>query len=350
MNNLAVELIIQIISYMYPLEITNYIKPDIEYLNDNCEEIKEQYLNIINLFFVCKYFSNIIKENGMKVIYFDKNINTEVIKRYKSKYLIAPDDIQLNNNKLKSLTSLIFLYLDLNKNITDEGITPLTKLISLKLVYNRNITNNGIKSLTNLTSLHLVENTNITDDGLTLLLNLTSLILCKNRNITDDGIKHLTKLTYLKLLYNTNITDEGIKLLTKLTYLYLFCDINITKEEIGLRPGFEPHLFNPLINLFTPLINLTSIYLIKNKKKKHITDEGIKLLTNLTYLNLCCNMDITEYGINQLAKLTHLYLTGNHNITRNVIQSLTNLEICHTFNFHARMDKKGNYIMIFSRI
>ena len=190
MDNLPTEIILQIMSYMYQLDVGNYIKLDIKYIcyyiyvenkhichyiNHNI--IREQCIDIINLSIVCKYFNNIVRENGMKVIYFDINVKIDIINKYKSKYIIAPNDKQLNDNQLKSLTNLTYIYLKKNKNITDDGINPLT--------------------------------------------NLTHLTLHCNENITDEGIKPLTNLTHLKLNFNKNITDEGIKPLTNLTYLIL---------------------------------------------------------------------------------------------------------------------------------
>ena len=146
MNKFPVELIIQIMSYMYPLDVGEYIKPDIEYLNDygNHNKIKKQCMDIINLSAVCKYFNNMVRENGMKVIYFDKNVKIDIINKYKSKYIIAPNDEQLNDNQLKLLINLTYLELNINENITDDGIKPLTNLTHLRLNWNGNITDEGI--------------------------------------------------------------------------------------------------------------------------------------------------------------------------------------------------------------
>ena len=233
---LPIEMIIQIMSYMYPLHLGRYIQPDIEYLNDNSnyKKIKEQCLDIINLSFVCRYFYNIIRENGMKILYFDKNIEICVINRYKSKYLIALNDLELNDNQLKTLTNLIYLNLWESEDITDTGINPLTNLIYLNLWENQNITDYGIKSLINLTYLHLWKNENVTDEGIKSLINLTHLKLNFNKNITDDGIKSLTKLTYLYIYYDNNITDDGIKPLINLIELFLHSNRNISNN--GIKP------------------------------------------------------------------------------------------------------------------
>ena len=121
---------IQIMSYMYPLDVDGLIKPDIEYFNyyKNHKIIEKQCMDILNLSTVCKYFNNIVKENGMKVIYFKGDIKIEIIKKYKSEYVIAPKDCKLNNNDMEHLTNLSYLDLIYNKNITDAGIKILNNL------------------------------------------------------------------------------------------------------------------------------------------------------------------------------------------------------------------------------
>ena len=209
MYNLAIEVIIQIMSYMYPLYIGTYIKSDIEYLNNydyrHYKKIKKQCLDIISLASVCKYFNNIVRENGMKLIYFSKTVNIEVIKRYKSEYIIALNDIKFYNNKLTPLTNITYLNLWENGNITDGGIKRLTNLIHLELWENGNITDRGIKPLINLTYLKIMYNNKITDDGIKPLVNLTFLYLEHNKNITNEGIKQLPKLkTYCTYYINSN--------------------------------------------------------------------------------------------------------------------------------------------------
>ena len=176
MNDLPVELIIQIMSYMYPCyvfdKLASHGSPH-SLLHNN--KIRKQCMDIINLSTVCKYFNNIVRENGMKVIYFDKNIKIDIINKYKSKYLIAPSDEKLNDSQLKSLTNLTYLHLYWNEYITDGGIKPLTNLTHLVLWQNENITDGGIKPLTNLTYLNLDSNGNITDFGIKPLTNLTHL-------------------------------------------------------------------------------------------------------------------------------------------------------------------------------
>ena len=70
------------------------------------------------------------------------------------------------------------------------------------------------------------------------------------------------------------------------------------------------------------LINLTSLNLINNN---NITDKGIKGLINFTSLDLFDNNIITDEGIKGLINLTSLNLTNNVIITDEGIKRLINL-------------------------
>lgn len=78
---------------------------------------------------------------------------------------------------LVELTSLTWLSLRRNSEITDCGLKKLTNLRCLDLSYNQRITNEAVKSLSNLEELLLEGNENITADGITSLrkLNLCTL-------------------------------------------------------------------------------------------------------------------------------------------------------------------------------
>ena len=108
--------------------------------------LKKQLKDIINISYICKYFNNIIKKYCFKVLYIQKKINVSIIKKYKSKYLIMPNDNKLNDNQLKSLTNITYINLYINKNITDKGLEPLTNLTSLYLDRNKNITDSATRS------------------------------------------------------------------------------------------------------------------------------------------------------------------------------------------------------------
>ena len=202
MDDLPVNLIIAIMKYMYPLHIDTYIKFNLTLKYNNYKKLYKQRQTIMNLSVVCKYFYNIVNNYGLKVLYFNGNVNISIINKYTSICLIAPNDRTLTDDKIKLLTNLTHIDLSDNENITDEGIKHLTNLIYLYLVCNTNITDEGIKPLINLTYLYLFWNENITDVGIKPLINLTSLRLEMNEKITYEGIKHLTKL---KKCYTTKI-------------------------------------------------------------------------------------------------------------------------------------------------
>ncbi len=377
MNNFPVEMIIQIMSYMYPLYIHKYIEPDIEYLNDcyNHDDIKKQCLDIIKLSSVCKYFNNIVRECGMKVIYFTGNINIKAINRYKSRYLIAPYDAQLNDNQLKLLTDLIYLDNVCNRKITDKGIKPLINLIFLKLGWCANITNKGIKPLINLTELNLYNNMNVTRDGLKPLTKLKKYdIDFENTWVRRLGSALLTEVSIeiggktvqthciCQKCYEPFCYDEtdswlgnifgGIKTrkgnmklcseCDKYEYNYenigynsligdisqLVCDkyennnaINNVTDDASC---FVPQIYNnPINKLIKPIISIT----FSSIEDKNITDKEIIPLTNITYLHLCFNENVTNKGIQPLTNMNSLILYRNENVTDMGIELLTNMTV-----------------------
>ena len=77
-------------------------------------------------------------------------------------------------------------------------------------------TNDGVKNLIYLISLNLFCNDKITNNGLSKIINLTFLDLSINNGILD-----LNNLTSLELCINDKITDNGISKLNNLNYLNL---------------------------------------------------------------------------------------------------------------------------------
>jgi Leucine-rich repeat (LRR) protein len=107
--------------------------------------------------------------------------------------------------------------------------------------------------------------------------------------------------------------------------------------------NFDYPNFNMITNQeLHKLINLKYLDLSDNRRldskffefsdNKHIIDEEIKNLTNLTTLNLFSNINITDEGIKNLTNLTSLNLHNNFKITNNGITKLTNLTILNLCN------------------
>ncbi len=90
---------------------------------------------------------------------------------------------------------------------------------------------------------------------------------------------------------------------------------------LGISKRFTSKLME--INDIHYLSNLTSLNLHSNNVS--IANEGIRILTKLTSLDLSNNVSITNEGIQHLTNLTSLNLTFNKLITNEGIQHLTNL-------------------------
>ena len=102
------------------------------------------------------------------------------------------------------------------------------------------------------------------------------------------------------------ITNHKLKILINLTSLNLGSKDNIITNE-GIKE----------------LTNIKFLNLFDNNK---ITDDGIKGLINLSSLNLLLSNKITDDGVRGLTNLTYLYLYDNNIITNQGIKVLTNLK------------------------
>jgi hypothetical protein len=242
-----------------------------------------------------------------------------------------PNDNELHD-ELDGRLSLMSLALPSSK-ITDMAMADIglhTNLIYLNLQKCEVITDQGVaclKPLIYLRSLQL-SHCHISDLGvgpLRELTNITSLSFadCKDLfTVTDNGatfIKSLINLRSLQLS-RCSITDDIVDCI-KLLHDLTSLDIS---ESTRLTDKGIAHLES--------LTNLTSLNLCWTKD---ISDEGlahIKPLTNLTFLDLSYCFRITDEAttssISSLTRLTTLKLSWDHKLTDQLltgIQSLTNL-------------------------
>lgn len=262
-----------------------------------------------------------------------------------------------NIPKLINLT-----HLDCGPNVStfiDEDLLLFTKLIHLKCGSNYQFSDNSLNKLVNLTYLKCGSYFNhFTDVALLNLHNLTYLNCENNRMFTDDSIKYLTKLTYLNCGDNKNITDESIKHLPNLTYLgcgksnftvntlthlthldcsntYYFNDLNMMQltKLTYLRCGTNKDITNETLKHLPNLTYLNCGYSI-------FTNQGLKYVPNLTHLS-CGISSFTCYGIMQLSNLTELYRGENDSFGYDIIKYMPRLkDHIHIYN----VKDEDNYI------
>lgn len=139
---------------------------------------------------------------------------------------------------LSKFSGLQKLNLDVNSDITDEGLKHLKglhELRDLSLFYCPQLTGAGfvqLEDLVNLTTLKIGNNKNITDDNLKHLQKLKGLRTLSAFplwGITDEGLKNLSQIRELQHLTiaSKKITDEGLLFLVALKHL----------ESLHLNPG-----------------------------------------------------------------------------------------------------------------
>ena len=245
-------------------------------------------------------------------------------------------DLVVNNtqlisiaNGLPQLQSLHIggKHLNVNRNITDEGIRALAsglpQLQSLDIRDCNKITDEGIRALANgcrqLQSLIISHCGNITDSGIIALASglrqLQSLDIGGCGKITNAGIRALARgLPQLQSLnigsYGCDITDEGIRAvangLSQLQSLNIDECRKITDEGVRALANGCPQLQSLDFNW-----------------SGNITDAGLRALASgllqLRSLNICHCWNITDEGISALAigcpQLRSLNISGCDKIT-----------------------------------
>lgn len=207
-----------------------------------------------------------------------------------------------NQNLFRVRNTLVFLSLNCDFNITDEGLGCIENLTSLDLRYNEKITNKGLnllKKFNTLTELNLSNNRLITHEGVSGLTSLTQLDLSDNHLIGNKSIKCLTNLKMLDLIVNSKITNEGLSILNKLEELNLSMNSTITNE--GLK-------------------DLTSLRWLNLKYNCVINEDYIQGLTNLTILG--CNKSITTEILLSLPKLVFVDLGDNYKVNKSKLKNI----------------------------
>ena len=130
------------------------------------------------------------------------------------------------------------IFLGMNKQVNDAGLTHLSQLSDLGVVhlYRTGVTDTGLRQLASIETLEvaLLANTNITDSGLILLKKLPKLwqLQLAQTSITDDGLVHVGELSTLTELdlSSTKVTDAGLRHLKKLGKLKV---LNLSKTTVS---------------------------------------------------------------------------------------------------------------------
>jgi hypothetical protein len=303
--------------------------------------------------------NNILLEKKEKEEKWKPNIYHILIEREFNDYSI------LNKIPKSNIKSLEFY----NSNIKDSELSYLPSSLENLILNNcYGLTNEGIKNLpTSLKSLEIIESyyqkltrqiieylpkgfielkiisIELEDSDLKELpSSLTKLNLENQYKLTNDKFKYLSKnLKYLELNKIDNFNEEGLKLIpSNITYLSISNCSKINDNSLKYIPSNIIHLkLNYCENING--IGFQYLTLLSNLKKleidgKYLTDEGMKILHNLTIiqsLDLNSNKNITNEGIKYLPlSLTSLRLNFNENkITKecllNLPSNLIKLEI-----------------------
>jgi hypothetical protein len=131
LDNIPMEILAEIFSFLFHLNINNS-NPHIYKLGFGLK-YNENIIYENRMYEVCKYFDNVLQYYGIKLLYFPKNINVNTILKYKSTYIIAPNDIKFNDNDLSKLTNVKCLWLKSNNNLSYDTVSQFTTLEHLHL-------------------------------------------------------------------------------------------------------------------------------------------------------------------------------------------------------------------------
>lgn len=201
------------------------------------------------------------------------------------------------------------LGLSLNDQITDDDLIDYcTNLSSLDLCDNTVISNRALKFLTNLTQIQLLNDIgDINYEGIQFLTKLTSISLYGNQSITLRDLRDVaSNVTHLDIGENGSFTDSCLLHFSNLTHLNLSVNSLITDDSLQILTKVS---LNHQLKFFSAylFIEFANIKLIKLEMVSNytITNDGIRYLTNLTYLDVKAqpeNSPLSERGIKSIRK------------------------------------------------
>lgn len=223
---------------------------------------------------------------------------------------------------------LLFRYVD---SVSELSIGPMCR-----------VTNYTLSLCTRLSSLRLLGSSFITDSGLAPIASqLTSLAITSAQGvenlISNNGVKLCTNLTTLDISGNAKISDAGVrnlKLLTTLSlaggqfsYMTSQHDLAVSDKAVKLLRNITSlNLSNNQNITDHAILHLPKLRELDLSYTSAITNRGLMPLTNLTKLSLRGNPPIYNEAIVPLVNLTFLDLNGNERITDKALFPLTNLQ------------------------
>lgn len=285
---------------------------------DGLEKLPKLKHLTLKLWNFTKFSSNLIKLKQLE--YLDlgdvgrgiaPKFNDDFIKNFVNLRELKLGDsrlIEITENGLKNLTKLETLNCGKTKIVDVSFLPKLTKLTV-------GVARMKVSNLVNLKYLDLTTNEyqDYTNFDIENLANLESLNIGMSALISEEAVEKLSKLKVLGINNNT------IPILPELKQLYLGYD-SIMGDEIGemrrlerLEMEVEEVTDEGIFDLF----HLTHL-----KVNENITDNGIKRLKNLEYLNLVENDRITFGGIKDLPNLRYLNIGRNPHFSKEEILQL----------------------------
>jgi Leucine-rich repeat (LRR) protein len=228
----------------------------------------------------------------------------------------------LYNTVIKDVSSLSYLQ-KLSCGYTDiSDFSNLGNLLVLNCDNNYSINDACFQYLSKLQIL-TCGISNLSDACLQYLPNLVILTCGINTSFTDSGIQYLKQLQALEC-HSCNITDKSINQLQYLEYLKVSRTSDIYKISL---PNLMQLNCNDNESIVDSCLDVPNLRILNCNS--NITNESIKTMTKLTYLDLGLNMNISN--ISCLKDLTTLICGINNIIGDNSLSHLTNLEYldCH---------------------
>lgn len=192
------------------------------------------------------------------------------------------------------------------------------------------------KHINNMITLkHLYINTRINIDDFNKLINLQTLDVSNSSyTLGDSNISNLVNLENIRCKYSA---ISSISHLVKLDSLHL--GVNYILKSI-VHPTLK------ILSIIDSFVNIIDVpNLIEITLNNSITDDMLKIHTNIIYLYFGINTIITDNGINTLCNVTYLHCNYNRNITCKSLCNLHKLSYLHVGLSYIKLDFLENHYL-----